>query len=125
MVILDSSVIINYLHGEKRSVDAINSYMGKERFSITCINEYELYRGAEGKAEELLGVLLDSFNIYYMDAKSTAIAVELYKKLRKRKGTADDADILIAAIAMANGEALVTSDRDFERIMPSGAKIVK
>lgn len=125
MVVFDSSVIINYLHGQKKSVDAVNAYIGKERFSITCINEYELRRGAEGEAEELLNMLLDSFNVYYMDGKSTAIAVGLYKRLKKKGLGEDDADLLIASIALANDETIVAADTDFEKIMPGSVRIVK
>lgn len=125
MVIFDTNLIIDYLHGEERSVQIINAFIGKERLSITCINEYELFKGAGIAGEELLNMLLGSFNIYYLNQNSIRIAANIYKRLKQKGKLIDDADILIASIASENGETLITQDSDFERIDLKNIKVIE
>jgi len=116
MVVLDTSILIHYLHGNKRIVGIVDDYLSKERVSITCINEYELLKGSHSADAELLHGFISTFNVYWMNQHSLEFASEIYKKLKGRGKTIDDADILIAGMVFANGETLLTADRDFEQI---------
>lgn len=125
MVIFDTNLIIDYLHGEERAMRIIDTYIGRERLSITCINEYELLKGAGIAGEELLNMLLSGFNIYYPNQNSIRMAANIYRRLKQKGRLIDDADILIASIACENGETLITQDSDFERIGLKNIKVIE
>ncbi|MDE1850736.1 MAG: PIN domain-containing protein [Candidatus Micrarchaeota archaeon] len=122
MVVLDTSILIHYLHGNERIVSIVDSYLSSEKVSITCINEYELLKGSNLADLELLNGFIATFNVYWMTPRSVEFASGIYKKLKGRGKLIDDADILIAGITFANGEILLTSDKDFEQI---GSKQIK
>ena len=42
MVVLDTSVVIDALHGNSRVIDAINAYVEDGKLSITVLIQYEL-----------------------------------------------------------------------------------
>jgi predicted nucleic acid-binding protein len=124
MAVFDTNLLINYLHGDKKAIETVGMYSKIGRLSITCINKYELMRGATLAGEMLLDELLSNFNVLYLDNSSIAIASNIYKKLRSNGKIIDDADILIASIAIANDEILITSDKDFEHINSKLIKVV-
>lgn len=124
MVVLDTSILIHYLHGNKRIVGLVDDYISKERVSITCINEYELLKGSNASDAELLNGFISTFNVYWMNPRSLELSSEIYKRLKGKGRLIDDADILIAGIALANGETLLTADGDFGRIDSKQIKVL-
>jgi predicted nucleic acid-binding protein len=125
MSILDTNIVIHYLHGNEKVVALVKRHIDADKISITCINEYELMRGAKTAGDEVLKDLLGRFEIYYLDERSIAIAAEIYKKLKSSGKLIDDADILIASIAISNNEILLTADKDFKEIRSKNINIIE
>ncbi len=55
-------------------------------------------------------------DVLLITRKSIGIAIELQKRLRKIGKPKPFADVMIAAICIANGEKLITKDSDFKDI---------
>lgn len=113
MVIFDSSIIIDILRKKKTAMDLIESYAEKERMAITVINKYEILRGTTDKDLSFVSELLSQFVIYDFEDFVIREAVKLYKKLAERGKIVNELDVLIAGIASANNETLITKDKDF------------
>ena len=124
MVVLDTSIVIDYLKGEREAVEAVEKF-SKAKFSITFITEYELlkYRGAAVK--KVLNELLTKFIIYHSDDKSAVIAAEIYKNLEDAGELINENDILIAGICLSRNDVLLTKDRDFENINHKNIIVIK
>ncbi len=113
MVVFDSSIIIEALRKKKAAKDLIESYTEKERIAITVINKYEILRGTTEKDIGLVSGLLSQFVIYDFEDSVVREAVKAHKKLAERGKMINDLDVLIAGIAAANNEILITEDKDF------------
>ncbi|MGO8807745.1 MAG: type II toxin-antitoxin system VapC family toxin [Candidatus Bathyarchaeia archaeon] len=113
MVILDSSIIIDALRKKKSALDLIEAYAEKEQIAITVINKYEILRGAVKKDAELVSGLISQFLIYDLEDSIVNEAVNAHKKLVEKGKMVNELDVLIAGIAIANNETLITKDKDF------------
>jgi tRNA(fMet)-specific endonuclease VapC len=113
MVVFDSSIIIHLLRKKKSAKDLIESYAEKERIAITVISKYEILRGTTEKDAALVSGLINQFVIYDFDDSVVTEAVKAHKKLAEKGKMINELDILIAAIAAANNETLITKDKDF------------
>jgi predicted nucleic acid-binding protein len=113
MVILDSSIIIDALRKKKAALDLIEAYAEKEQIAITVINKYEILRGAAEKDTELVSGLISQFLIYELEDSMVNEAVNAHKKLVEKGKMVNELDVLIAGIATANNETLITKDKDF------------
>lgn len=122
MVIFDTNVLIHYLHGKTSAVKIVKTYSKFGGLAVTCINKYELMKGATLAGDMLLNELLSNFNVLCLNDASIAIASNIYKDLKSKGKLIDDADILIASMAIASNEILVTFDNDFRRI---DSKLIK
>ncbi len=71
------------------------------------------------EVKELLEV---SFDVLGIGNKVILKYCELYTSLRRRGLLIPDADLLIAATAIANNLTLVSKDKDFERLEELGLK---
>ncbi|MDE1870404.1 MAG: PIN domain-containing protein [Candidatus Micrarchaeota archaeon] len=124
MVVLDTSILIHYLHGNKKVVGIVDEYLSNEKVSITCVNEYELLKGSGTADAQLLNEFIATFDVYWMNRRSLDFSSEIYKKLKGRGRMIDDADILIAGMTFANGETLLTADKDFGQIESRQIKLI-
>jgi len=113
MVVFDSSIIIDALRKKKTVVDVLESYSKKERLVITVISKFEILRGTTEKNESLVAELLSHFIVYDFEDHAITEVVKAYKKLKEKGKMVNELDILIAGIAAANNETLVTKDKDF------------
>lgn len=116
LVCLDTSVIIDYLGGEKRAIALVDSYKLKERICTTTITEYELLRHKDKIKRGLAEDVLDSMQIYTFDRASALEASKIFENLRDLGKMINENDILIAGIAIANNELLITRDEGFNHI---------
>jgi tRNA(fMet)-specific endonuclease VapC len=121
MVCLDSDIIINALRdkgGAGRKLIAMKEE-GLDLFT-TSINTFELIRGVKDEKEKEaihLYNFLSGVEVLDFDFNSSEKAAEIFNALKKNGNLLDIADIMIAAIAMANDEPLLTENRKhFERI---------
>jgi tRNA(fMet)-specific endonuclease VapC len=113
MVIFDSSIVIDALRKKKSVMDLIESYAEKERIAITVISKYEILRGTIEKDISLVSELLSQFVIFDLEDSGIREAVKSYKRLAEKGKLVNDLDVLIAGIASANNETLITKDKDF------------
>lgn len=120
--VLDTSIITAILKDNERVKERVQKLQleGRE-ILINGISYYEIKRGllainatARLTKFELLCkifgvVLLDERNIF-------DIASEIYSDLKQKGLLIEDADILIASVALHKGFILVSGDSDFNRI---------
>ena len=113
MVIFDSSIIIDVLRKKKTAMDLIQAYAEKEHIAITVIGKYEILRGTTEKDVNLVSELLSQFVLYDFGDTMIRDAVIAHKKLTAKGIMVNELDVLIAGIAAAKNEELITKDRDF------------
>jgi tRNA(fMet)-specific endonuclease VapC len=116
MACLDTNVIIEFLKGNPKIVNLLKDYSAREEISSTVITKYELgkYSGSNNKRADFSAV--ENIRMYPLDTLSAIRASEVFSILKSRGKMINENDILIAGIAMANGETLITTDRDFRAI---------
>jgi tRNA(fMet)-specific endonuclease VapC len=114
LVCLDTNVIIDFLNGEKKIIELINSYAQREIISITAITEYELLKHKDKIKREIAEGVINSMQVYPFDRKSAAEAARVFEILTSIGKMIKQNDILIAGIAIANNELLITRDTRFK-----------
>lgn len=124
MVILDTTFLIDVLK-KKAPVNLIKEV--NDGTYITAISVMELMYGAlksqNKEQEEITMSLLNSFSILELDLDSSIEASRIKHKLFKSGAMIEVEDIMIAAIAKANNQAIVTrNSRHFNRI--EGLKVL-
>jgi len=113
MKLIDTSVLIEDL---KKGV--------YEEGSISIITLIEFLRGVPPeKRGEVKRLLETSFEVLSIDNRVILKYCELYTLLRQKGELIPDADLLIAATAMANNLVLTTKDEHFERLKELGLKV--
>jgi predicted nucleic acid-binding protein len=121
-LIFDTSVVLQILK-DKEFFENIKDEIDEE-VKITSVSVYELLRGAiyvklTRNSEKELNILLDIFSdvsIIPFTSEDAKIASIIWAKLKAEGISISDADIMISAICIRNGEKLLTLDRDFEMI---------
>lgn len=113
MVVFDTSLIVDASRRKKRALDLIESFSGKERIATTVITKYEMLRGATKRDVGFISELLEKFIIFDFGEPAVAEAVIAYQRLSDKGKMINELDLIIAGIAAANNETLVTKDRDF------------
>jgi predicted nucleic acid-binding protein len=120
MVLVDTSVIIEFLKGRQGDKVALFAKVLDHGvpFGISAYTYQEILQGARDEAEfRTLQGYLSTQHIYYLCADRTTYdkAAMLYFTLRRKgitpRGTLD---VLIALTAMENDLALLHDDRDFD-----------
>ena len=113
MVIFDTSLLVDASRRKKSALDLIESFSSKERIATTVVSKYEMLRGATARDASFVAELLDKFVIYdFLDSVVVEV-VKMYKTLSEKGQMVNELDLIIAGIAAANNEALITKDRDF------------
>jgi len=111
--LLDTSIVIDQI---KRGTF--------ERGAISVITLVEILRGvAREKRAEVKRLLEEAYEVLGLGNDVILKYCELYSKLKEKGEPVPDADLLIAATAVAYGRTLVTKDRDFERLARLGLKL--
>ena len=113
MVVFDSSIIIDELRQKKTVLDLVKSYSKKERIATTVISKFEILRGTTEKNVSLVTELLSHFVVYDFEDDAINEVVKVYKNLKEKGKMVNELDVLIAGIAAANNEMLITKDKDF------------
>ena len=129
MVVLDTNILVEILRNSKHSALLVEKISKTAPVSTTMINEYELLLGAKFsdkpfENETKVQVLLKKLTVLHLTKDSVALASQIQANLMKKGQQVDFADLLIAAIALANNQTLVTRNvKHFERV--PGLKIEK
>ena len=122
MVLVDSSVLIEYLKGQHNSkTDILDEILALGvPFGISAFTYQEVLQGARDEREyKQLAAYLGTQTIYYPSKGREMYekAARLYFDLRRRGVTVRGTiDILIALIALENKLLLLHNDRDFDAI---------
>jgi predicted nucleic acid-binding protein len=127
MVVLDSTFLIHLLLERKNARKKAESL--PDKITTTRINVFEvligIYSNSDSeKALQIFNELVDSIEVLELDSDSANRAALLAAELNKKGETVAYNDILIAAIAMENGEdTIITQNmRDFSRIRGMNAQ---
>ena len=106
-MIIDTNIFIDIFRGKSETLDYIENL--NENIATTIINKYELLRG-----NNKIKNIFDSITVYNFGDNEAMEAAELYRFLKHKGILVNDLDIIIAAIAKANNQQILTKDKDFE-----------
>jgi predicted nucleic acid-binding protein len=115
MIILDTSIVIEYLKGTDKIVEMIRAYSTEEGIGITYITEYELLKYSDKKTD-ILTEFLQNISVIYPNEDSASRSAQIFRKLRDSGNLINENDILIVGIASGNTNKLITLDSDFKKI---------
>ncbi len=119
---LDTNIITAFLKKDLRVVRRVSDYLECfERLKINIISYYEILRGLKDLGNEEKLRKFEEFvqeNELVSITKETVVkAAEIYADLKKQGNLIEDADILMASIAIVEDLALVTNNiSHFQRI---------
>ena len=119
---LDTNIITAFLKKDLRVVSRVSDYLEFfDRLTINIISYYEILRGLKDLGNEEKLKKFEEFvqeNEFISIGKDTVIkAAEIYAYLKKQGNLIEDADILMASIAIVENLVLVTNNiKHFERI---------
>jgi len=119
MVIFDSNLLIDALSGQKKAIETIENYKG-DNAAITVLNKYELLRGKKLSEQQALDAMIGSLNVYSLGDREVEESARIYQAIKAKGKLINEFDILIAGIAVARNEVLVTRDKDFKEIKKLG-----
>ena len=120
-MIIDSDILIYFLKGEKTVVQKLLNIPADELYT-TRINYTELLYGAYNSSHveknlERFRAFLDQFTILEFDEKASEIFAKTKAKLKQEGNIIADMDLMIASIAIANDQELVSNNqKHFRRI---------
>jgi tRNA(fMet)-specific endonuclease VapC len=113
MNLLDTGVVIDIMEN--------NNYAPALISPITLL---EILRGIEDKKRPIVKQLLEeSFTVLNLDNSIIEAYCKIYRKLKQEGNLLPDADLLIAATAMAHNLTLETKDTHFVRLKSQGLKL--
>jgi tRNA(fMet)-specific endonuclease VapC len=122
LTIIDTSAMVSFLNGTPDAVKKIEELINQgDRIAFTTITVYELLKGAQlssRQKENLLKVTEAISSVQILDLSNDACleAARIYCTLKEEGKLIGEFDILIAAIAKTNGEAILTRDQHFKSV---------
>ena len=121
--LLDTNILTAFLKGHARAVAQMERYLEDVgRPGISIITYYELLRGLKelGSARKLADCedLIGHLHVRLLTRRVVGIAADLYVESRQRGQPLEDADLLIAATALAHDLVLVTDNEQHFRQIP-------
>ncbi len=130
MVLVDTSVIIDFLRGIHNFKSEIFDKLvhGNSPFAISAFTHMEVLQGARNNPDyERLKAYLDQLEVYYPydDINTYEKAAKIYTELRRKgKTIRNSIDLLIALTAVDNGFQLLHNDHDFDVITGAMPELV-
>jgi predicted nucleic acid-binding protein len=126
MVVLDTSFLVDVLRDKPHAVSLIDDLESREPLSVPTPAIIELWEGAlkskiPAQEKRKIDELLAAFRIVDFDLRAAKRAAEVTALLFQMPIEPEDA--MIAGIALAHGETVVTRDAHFARI--PGLKVLK
>ena len=119
---LDTNIITAFLKNDLRVVRKISDYLELfDKLTINIISYYEILRGLKdlGNEEKLkrFEEFIQENELVFIRRETIERAAEIYVNLKKQGKLIEDADILMASIAIVENLALITDNiSHFERI---------
>ena len=112
MVVLDTDILVGYVRGNRPDIAYLQSLIERNyQVKTTAITACEIFRGRDQgsiKGCEKVEQLIQVMDVLPLDLKSAFLFRELFHSLAKKGIAVGDFDLMIAAIALANGESLAT-----------------
>ena len=124
MTLLDTSVIIDFLLGDQKVVALVKEILAKESAKTTTITEYELLRHKAKIRKQAAELFLSGADVYSFDRPAAREAADLYVELQNNGKIINENDLLIASIALAHDEVLLTRDRKLASIGKENIKSI-
>ncbi len=119
--VLDTAILIGLERNYRNIVLEIDKLISAYNvFYTTTLNLAEFYYGYSAKgddAKKRADQFLSRFRLLTITGQSARIYAELAYKHDKAGAKLGDFDLLTAAIAIDNGASVITTDKDFERII--------
>lgn len=118
MIIADTDVLIDFLHGQGPVADCIALELETGHLATTAVTRFELLAGAKtAKQLKLVSRLLDVLPCLPLDVHAADTAAAIRRDLEQQGLGIGMGDSLIAGIAVANKGLLLTLNRrHFERV---------
>jgi tRNA(fMet)-specific endonuclease VapC len=122
LTVIDTSVMVEIIKSSPGALGKIRELEEKgERVATTIITVYELLKGANlsaSRQRNLQHVRETLSNIQVLDLSPDACeeASNIFCELQDLGSLISEFDILIAAIAKTNGEAILTHDKHFKSV---------
>lgn len=122
MIVIDTSVAVGFLRGEKRSVSRLESAMqDSDPVGITAVSLFELLHPIHHRKLDRQGAVVRSFvhqlKLLPFDGEAAEVSAEIMGNLLRIGQAVNALDVLIAGTALANGALVVlTKDRDYGKI---------
>ena len=119
-LILDTDILVALLKGKQDANQAMQDLQEKaDEVATTIISAYELLKGAQLSSrpkENLAQVqeLLSNIQVLDLTLKACEEASVIYQNVRREGCLTGEFDVLIAAIAWTNNEAIMTRDQHFK-----------
>ena len=121
-VILDTSVIVDFVRKKKEAIDFINNLLENYEVCTTDINVFELYYGAHisDRSDNNVAILkgfLSNIHVFGTTSESAEISAKILAELDKKGQKIEIKDILVAGICLINSCSIVTlNKKHFERM---------
>lgn len=123
-MILDSSFLIDLLRGKEEGVKQKARFLDQQFIvkAVTSISVMELWRGALKKdvseeEKQRIKALVSSYTLYSFDEEAALHAAAIESDLSKSGEMIDMEDIMIAGIAKAKKESILTrNQKHFQKI---------
>jgi predicted nucleic acid-binding protein len=117
MVLVDTSVIIDFINNDKHK-ESITTLLSNKEFATTEIIIMEVLQGIkDDKSYETTKAFLESLPLVSVRYEDYLEAANIYRTCRKKGITIRKSiDCLIASLVINNNLRLFSNDRDFDHI---------
>lgn len=110
--LLDTTVLIDAIHGKRGRARLLDDLLAQRNLLACCsINVTEVYAGMRPREAKTTEAFLRSLKFYEVTWDIARLAGELKNEWAKKGQAIALPDATIAAVALANGLALVTDNR--------------
>ena len=119
---LDTNIITAFLKNDLQVVERVSNYLELyDRLTINIISFYEILRGLKDLGNQEKIITFEAFvqenELILIRKETVEKAAEIYAYLKKSGNLIEDADILMAAIAIVENLTLVTNNTShFQRV---------
>jgi len=118
-MVLDTDTISYYLRGSQSVKEKFLEY--QYQLSSTTVNYAELVYGLKKRDNKkylpTVEIIFNNIKVYDFDKKSAKIFATLKADMEKKGLVVADMDLIIASIAIANGETLISNNlKHFSKI---------
>ena len=120
MLCLDTSFLIDYLHGRDHALTFLEARPNAE-YVVPTLALWELYAGAErsdkqGDSIAAIDDSLDWIDVIGFSRSAAQEGARIRAQLFEQGNQINAVDVLIAGVALECGADLVAMDRDFEAV---------